>query len=267
VETAPRLPDGTPFPTLYYLTCPRAAAAISRLEAAGAMRAMTARLAQDEGLRRSYEAAHQDYVARRRKAAIEAGLEPLASRGRTPEEASGPSLLADLAEISGGRMGMGIGRGDSARRVLGQKPVTVEQLEQDCLLIRDLAAGPTHDQHAGRHVPGVERGATHAVDAACRDLVQKLGRDGWLAHTAPDPAAPAPLDVRALCLIRATLARHDALGAFAFALQGPGAAPRRLCTRCIWVATHGSPCQGASRSTNGRRSAPLAARASVMCGW
>ena len=35
VETAPRLPDGTPFPTLYYLTCPRAAAAVSRLEAAG----------------------------------------------------------------------------------------------------------------------------------------------------------------------------------------------------------------------------------------
>jgi len=45
VQTAPRLPDGTPFPTLYYLTCPRAAAAISRLEAAGLMKTMTARLA------------------------------------------------------------------------------------------------------------------------------------------------------------------------------------------------------------------------------
>ena len=42
VETAPRLPDGTPFPTLYYLTCPRATAAVSRLEAAGLMREMTA---------------------------------------------------------------------------------------------------------------------------------------------------------------------------------------------------------------------------------
>ena len=50
VETAPRLPDGTPFPTLYYLTCPRAAAAISGLEAAGRMREMTERLA-DEQLR------------------------------------------------------------------------------------------------------------------------------------------------------------------------------------------------------------------------
>ncbi len=44
VQTAPRLPDGTPFPTLYYLTCPRAAAAVSRLEAAGVMRDMTERL-------------------------------------------------------------------------------------------------------------------------------------------------------------------------------------------------------------------------------
>ena len=66
------------------------------------------------------------------------------------------------------------------------------------------------------------------VDAACRDLVQKLGRDGWLAHTAPDPAAPSPLDVRALCVIRETLARHDGLADFAFAMQGLGAGPISL---------------------------------------
>ncbi len=77
VETAPRLPDGTPFPTLYYLSCPRAAAAVSKLEAAGTMRAMTSRLARDADLRQSYEAAHDDYLARREKAAREAGLEPL----------------------------------------------------------------------------------------------------------------------------------------------------------------------------------------------
>jgi len=46
VETAPRLADGTPFPTLYYLTCPRAVAAMSRLEAAGVMRQMQRRLAE-----------------------------------------------------------------------------------------------------------------------------------------------------------------------------------------------------------------------------
>jgi acyl-CoA dehydrogenase len=69
------------------------------------------------------------------------------------------------------------------------------------------------------------------VDAACRDLVRKLGADGWLAHTAPDPdasVAPAALDVRTLCLIRETLARHDGLADFAFAMQGLGAGPISL---------------------------------------
>lgn len=65
VETAPRLPDGSPFPTLFYLTCPRAAAAVGRLEAAGVMREMTARLGADPALRDRYAAAHRDYVTRR----------------------------------------------------------------------------------------------------------------------------------------------------------------------------------------------------------
>ncbi|MEO2106487.1 MAG: acyl-CoA dehydrogenase family protein, partial [Actinomycetota bacterium] len=59
------------------------------------------------------------------------------------------------------------------------------------------------------------------VDAACRDLVRRLGGDGWLAHTAAD--AGDRLDVRTLCLIRETLARHDGLADFAFAMQGLGA--------------------------------------------
>jgi acyl-CoA dehydrogenase len=66
------------------------------------------------------------------------------------------------------------------------------------------------------------------VDAACRNLVARLGRDGWLAHTAPDPEAPSPLDVRTLCLMRETLARHDGLADFAFAMQGLGAGPISL---------------------------------------
>jgi hypothetical protein len=76
VETAPRLPDGTPFPTLYYLTCPRAAAAISGLEAAGRMREMTERLV-DEQVKAPYERAHEDYLDRRESAAMTAGVEPL----------------------------------------------------------------------------------------------------------------------------------------------------------------------------------------------
>jgi hypothetical protein len=88
VQTAPRLPDGTPFPTLYYLTCPRASAAVSRLEASGVMRAMTQRLGDDPDLRRGYQAAHQDYLARRAEVAARAGLDPLpaaASAGGMPE--------------------------------------------------------------------------------------------------------------------------------------------------------------------------------------
>jgi hypothetical protein len=77
VETAPRLRDGTPFPTLYYLTCPRAASAIGTLEAGGLMRAMTARLAADRRLADAYEAAHRDYLHRRDEAARAAALEPL----------------------------------------------------------------------------------------------------------------------------------------------------------------------------------------------
>ena len=65
VETNPRLEDGTPFPTLYYLTCPRAASAIGRLESEGLMREMTARLASDPDLKAQYDAAAADYVARR----------------------------------------------------------------------------------------------------------------------------------------------------------------------------------------------------------
>ncbi len=77
VETAPRLPDGTPFPTLYYLTCPRAVAAVSRLEAGGLMREMTQRLAAEPKLRQAYLAAHRDYLVRRDEAARASGVEPL----------------------------------------------------------------------------------------------------------------------------------------------------------------------------------------------
>lgn len=65
VLTEPRLPDGTPFPTLYYLTCPRAVSAVSTLEATGMMRDMTARLAGDDALRAAYDKAHRSYVESR----------------------------------------------------------------------------------------------------------------------------------------------------------------------------------------------------------
>jgi hypothetical protein len=65
IETSPRLPDGTPFPTLYYLTCPKAAAAVGTLESSGLMREMTDRLRTDASLAAAYRAAHDSYLARR----------------------------------------------------------------------------------------------------------------------------------------------------------------------------------------------------------
>jgi uncharacterized protein len=63
VKTAPRLDDGTPFPTVYYLTCPRAAGAIGTLESSGLMREMTEALEQDPELAAQYAKAHEDYLA------------------------------------------------------------------------------------------------------------------------------------------------------------------------------------------------------------
>ncbi len=89
IETRPRLNDGAPFPTLYYLTCPKAVAAVGALEAGGAMKQMTARLAADVALRSAYQAAHRDYVERRAAAAHAAGVAPLPagaqSAGGMPE--------------------------------------------------------------------------------------------------------------------------------------------------------------------------------------
>jgi hypothetical protein len=65
LRTEPRLPDGTPFPTTYYATCPRLTGAISTLETAGVMREMTERLAEDAALSAAYEKAHEHYLAHR----------------------------------------------------------------------------------------------------------------------------------------------------------------------------------------------------------
>jgi hypothetical protein len=65
IETSPRLADGTPFPTLYYVTCPRLAAAIGTLESSGLMREMTDRLRTDDELATAYRSAHESYLERR----------------------------------------------------------------------------------------------------------------------------------------------------------------------------------------------------------
>jgi hypothetical protein len=74
VRTNPRLEDGTPFPTLYYLTCSRLCSRIGGLEADGRMREMTERLATDPELAEAYRRAHEAYLAERD------ALEPLGTQ-------------------------------------------------------------------------------------------------------------------------------------------------------------------------------------------
>lgn len=82
VQTAPRLADGTPFPTLYYLTCARLCSRLGGLEADGRMREMTDRLSTDPELAAAYHRAHESYLAERD------AIEPLGtevSAGGMPE--------------------------------------------------------------------------------------------------------------------------------------------------------------------------------------
>ncbi|MBW3606161.1 MAG: DUF501 domain-containing protein [Actinobacteria bacterium] len=65
LRVAPRLDDGTPFPTTFWLSCPLASRAVGRLEASGVMRELTARLADDQALADAYADAHERYVATR----------------------------------------------------------------------------------------------------------------------------------------------------------------------------------------------------------
>ncbi|WP_299033120.1 DUF501 domain-containing protein [uncultured Pseudokineococcus sp.] len=81
VQTVPRLPDGTPFPTTFYLTCPRAASAIGTLESDGVMREMTARLGEDPELAAGHARAHEDYLRRRAELGDVAEIEGVSAGG------------------------------------------------------------------------------------------------------------------------------------------------------------------------------------------
>ena len=98
VMTAPRLPDGSPFPTLYYLTHPALTAAASRLESEGLMQAMNARLRSDAGLAAAYRRAHESYLAERD------AIEPLGtatSAGGMPDRVKCLHVLIAHALASG----------------------------------------------------------------------------------------------------------------------------------------------------------------------
>jgi hypothetical protein len=81
VRTSPRLPDGTPFPTHYYLTCPRAASAVGRLESDGRMAALTRRLSEDDRLADGMREAHRRYLADREALGVVAEITGVSAGG------------------------------------------------------------------------------------------------------------------------------------------------------------------------------------------
>jgi hypothetical protein len=98
LQTAPRLPDGTPFPTMFYLCCSTLNAAISRMESGGLMREMTERLAQDPDLAAAYRRAHRAYLAAR-NAVDDLGID--ASAGGMPDRVKCLHALAAHALATG----------------------------------------------------------------------------------------------------------------------------------------------------------------------
>jgi hypothetical protein len=116
VVTAPRLSDGTPFPTVYYLTCPRASSAVGTLEGSGLMREMEERLAADADLRDRYAAAHADYLAARESLGDVPEIEGISAGGM-------PDRVKCLHVLLAHSLAAGIGvnpLGDETRALVGE---------------------------------------------------------------------------------------------------------------------------------------------------
>ncbi|MEV7216649.1 DUF501 domain-containing protein [Kitasatospora cineracea] len=169
VETAPRLPDGTPFPTLYYLTCPRAASLIGTLEADGVMKEQTARLAADPELAAAYQEAHEDYIARRD--AIEV-LEGFPSAGGMPDRVKCLHVLVGHSLAAGEGVNP---LGDEAIGMLEQwwakgpcvSDAEVEAAGERVARNRAKAAGQDHDAViAAKEALSAERAARKAAAEA-----------------------------------------------------------------------------------------------------
>ncbi len=116
VATNPRLPDGTPFPTTYYLTCPRAVSACSTLEASGLMAEMTQRLAEDAELAARYARAHEAYLADRARLGEVPQIEGISAGGM-------PNRVKCLHVLAGHALAAGPGvnpLGDEVVEALGE---------------------------------------------------------------------------------------------------------------------------------------------------
>lgn len=88
---------------------------------------------------------------------------------------------------------------------------------------RDLAVAL--ERWAATNIDGRAHERGSATDAACKDLVRRLGEAGWTRHAVGGASwggSGDTIDTRSICLVRETLARHDGLADFAFAMQGLG---------------------------------------------
>lgn len=102
VATTPRLPDGTPFPTFYYLTHPAATAAMSTLEATQVMPELAALLAEDEDVAAGYRAAHEAYLADRAHFGVVTEIEGISAGGM-------PTRVKCLHALAGHALAAGTG--------------------------------------------------------------------------------------------------------------------------------------------------------------
>lgn len=126
-KTMPRLDNGTPFPTTYYLTCQRAVAGCSTLEANGVMAEMTERLGNDGELAAKYRQAHEAYLADRAELGHVEEIEGISAGGM-------PTRVKCLHVLVGHALAAGPGvnpLGDEALEAIGefwQNPCQLEEL-------------------------------------------------------------------------------------------------------------------------------------------
>ena len=102
VVTTPRLEDGTPFPTLYYLTQPAATQAASRLEAEGKMAEYQERLEADEDAKAQYRLAHESFLATRQELGLVDEIEGISAGGMPTRVKCLHSLMAHSLSVGPG---------------------------------------------------------------------------------------------------------------------------------------------------------------------
>jgi hypothetical protein len=132
--TAPRLDDGTPFPTFYYLTHPGATAAMSSLEASHVMRELNDELAADEELAAAYSQAHQAYLADRAGFGVVEEIEGISAGGM-------PTRVKCLHAVAGHSLAAGPGVNPIGDRALAMSSWSPEKCV--CLTPGSLTPGGT----------------------------------------------------------------------------------------------------------------------------